>query len=461
MNDIYDKLKEYAGQGIYPFHMPGHKRNFPAVPFLDMDITELPGFDNLHHPTGIIREAELHAAELFGAEESFLLINGATAGVMAAVLCAAGDGGEIAMPVNCHKSVYSALIISGARPRFFLPENLPELYVFGGVSPEKAEALLSENPEIRAVLVTSPTYEGFVSDITALSQICHRRGVPLIVDEAHGAHMCFSHYFPKPALECGADVVIHGLHKTLPFPTQVAAVHVQGSLIDRERLKSLLAMLQSSSPSYLLMGAADKALSVLSESGKELFSEYVGNLIEFRKKAEALSAVYLIGEEYIRRKGILDYDPGKLILCGRRYGVSSRVLTEKLLSRGIQAEAAGIFHVTAMTSICDTKEGFAKLLSALSEIRPGNCDPKFLFEAALPQMVMTPKEGFYSAREKVELSGAAGRVAADFVTPYPPGVPLLVPGQQVTEKIIEQIGVFKDAGLEFLGTDGDMISVTV
>ena len=292
MEDLYEKLRKYCGSDYYPFHMPGHKRRLGmgmGDP-LGFDITEIEGFDNLHHPEGILLEAQRRAARLYGAEETHFLVNGSTAGILCAI-GACAPSGRILMARNSHRAAYHALSLNRLEavwlyPGKFVPEGEAEAWeeLNGPLLAADAEAALEACPDVRAVFITSPTYDGVCSDVAAIARAAHRRGLPLIVDGAHGAHFGMHPLFPENAVRQGADLVIHSLHKTLPAPTQTALLHVQGDRVDRRRLRRLLAVYQTSSPSYVLMAGIDRCVGLLEREKDWLFGELAGHLDWFRRE---------------------------------------------------------------------------------------------------------------------------------------------------------------------------------
>ena len=286
MNGLYDRLTEYSASDYYGFHMPGHKRRGPAgisLPY-EIDITEIEGFDDLHHADGILKDAQQLAAKVYGAQETRYLVNGSTAGILSAVLGSTKKGNRILVSRHCHKSVYHAVCLNDLRPVYLYPEFNTSLHMNMDISVSAVRTALMECPDIRAVVIVSPSYDGVISDIEGIAGAVHERGIPLIVDEAHGAHLGFHPYFEANALAKGADVVIHSVHKTLPSLTQTALLHVQGELADRRRIFRYLDMLQSSSPSYILMAGIDKCVHMLDEQGAELFEPYVQRLAELRER---------------------------------------------------------------------------------------------------------------------------------------------------------------------------------
>lgn len=278
---LYKKLESYGRSDFYPFHMPGHKRNPLAVDGdfpVERDITEINGFDNLHHAEDLLKRAQEDVARLYGVPESFYSINGSSGAILAAVSAAVDKGGQILVARNCHKAVYHAIYLRELSATYIYPHEDPKLGINGGISPGRVEMYLAENPEIQAVLITSPTYDGIVSDVARIAEIAHHYGVPLIVDEAHGAHFRFSDYFPVSAAQLGADVVINSVHKTLPCLTQTGVIHLCSDRVSREKLKRFLGIYQSSSPSYILMSSIDACMDKLEREGDEMFRVFTENL---------------------------------------------------------------------------------------------------------------------------------------------------------------------------------------
>ena len=275
---LYQRLNEYSESDYYGFHMPGHKRNRNlmgnGLPY-SIDITEIEGFDDLHHAANVLKEAQERAARVYGAQESHFLINGSTAGILSAVLGNTQRGDAVLVARNCHKSVYHGIYLNDLKPYYLYPEFRQDIELNTGISVSAVKTALKEHSEIRAVIIVSPTYDGVLSDVRGIAQAVHEKGIPLIVDEAHGAHFGFHPYFPENALAKGADVVIHSVHKTLPALTQSALLHMQGSYANRRKVRKYLDMLQSSSPSYILMAGIDACMDMLENRREEVFDPYV------------------------------------------------------------------------------------------------------------------------------------------------------------------------------------------
>ena len=460
-NFLYDVLRNYKDKGHYSFHMPGHKGNPEFLETEFLDYTELEGLDNLHAPAGPIKNTQQRAAEMFGGEECFLLVNGSTAGIMAAV-CSLGMNKKVLAARNSHRSFYSGLIFSGSKAVFIYPEMTPWGFC-GGVDPKEVETALKTNADIGGVFIVSPTYEGVVSPLKEIADIAHKYNKPLIVDEAHGAHFAFHPAFPVTALAAGADIVIQSLHKTLPALTSCALLHVQGRLVNRDKLKSLLSMFQTSSPSYVLMASIDRCLNIIEEDGVTLFRDYVSMLESFRKNFEGGGVIRLLGQELAGQYGIFDTDPGKLVFTIEK-GAAGKEIYDRLRDEyKMQLEMHGLRHVLAMTSICDSERGLSLLKKALETEakRLAQKAPKakaLLFRNIRTAALIAPRPAFFGEKESRCLKEAAGCIAGDFIVPYPPGIPLLVPGEEITGEVIESVGAYEKAGVQIMGlSEGDIV----
>lgn len=432
-------MQEYLSKNIYPFHMPGHKRNSAFLPhdLLSLDMTEFGDMDNLHEPTGILQDFQVFIARLYGADESFFLVNGSSVGLMATIGAACGQGGTLAAARNCHAGVYRGMVLTGAFPVYLPPENTAD-GLSGGILPARVMNTAD------AVIITSPTYEGFVSDIKAIAENVHKKNGLLIVDEAHGAHFPFHPLFPDSALSHGADIVINSLHKTLPALSQCAVLHVRGPRVDRERLRYYLRMLQTTSPSYILMASADYMLHKLYEEPAH-FDTYAARLESFRQAMPGASikeaAIRLSGGERVGTAGIYTMDTGKL-LFNTHAEISGKAIANLMASSGgVQMEMADDRHVLGMTSVADTDEGFERLVEAVYALnrrippveRPEPARPPF----PVPEVVLTPREAAQKETVTVSWPQAVGRIAGAFVTPYPPCIPLLAPGERITTEVWE------------------------
>ena len=488
MGELFDKLANYGNSGIYPFHMPGHKRQ-KTVDFnpYKIDITEIEGFDNLHHAEGVLLEAQKKAEKLYGSEESHFLINGSTAGILSAVSACAKKTVLIAR--NCHKAVYHAALIRNLDVYYVYPEIQEEFMLNGGINPADVERSLEEHPEIEAVVITSPTYDGIVSDVKRIAEIAHAHGKPLIVDEAHGAHFGFSKYFPENSVHLGADIVIHSLHKTLPSYTQTALIHINGKLVDRQKVRMFLQMYQTSSPSYILMAGIDQCMEMLDYHCEEVFDLYVERLKRCREE---------LGKcEHIRLAETKHYDKSKLVLsvAGLTKGLADTYgaeatgiqLQEDLLNQyHLQMEMAAGTYVIAMTSVGDTDEGMKRLIKAIYELdkkykplqgayntvdsdivpeeikksqkkeKNYDIEPGHLPQAEViysPAQVISMKDAGADGFQVVPLTQSEGYISAEYAYLYPPGIPMLVPGERITAQIREHFQWYMERTYEIQGVE--------
>ncbi len=477
--------------------MPGHKRNTKLIkryglwdecltPY-DIDITEIDNFDNLHNPEGIIKEAERLAAELYGAKESIYSVNGST-GAILSVLGLLDSGEAVLMARNCHKSVYHGVELYGLVP-YYLEGETDSLGIYQSISPKEVEEALrtsafrrkdldkernAENPNnsgIKLVVITSPTYEGVVSDIADIADICHRYGAFLLVDEAHGAHFGFDDYFPASAVSLGADFVVQSFHKTLPSYTQTAVLHIcNGNEDVINKIRRQFNLLETSSPSYIFLAGMEGSLNLIKDHGRELFDDYKKRLISFREGVATLKNIRL----YLPLNAF-NYDYGKLVItAGDNLGAKLyRYLYDE---HHLVMEMKSKDYVIAMTSIFDTVDGFYRLLKALMELDRDETfftlDNKANFDytlmdrrwKTLPERKYIPYEAVKKAdicgKYKMSLEKSQGFISADYVYFYPPGIPLLVPGEVIEENVIRHIKAASLAGIEvYGGIDGNGIFV--
>ena len=449
---IYEKLKRHAGDRL-PMHMPGHKRRTDEPYLRDLcaalDITEIDGFDDLHDPSGIIADAEARAARLWGAENSHLLVGGSTVGILAGVYSLLTRGDAVIVARNCHKSVFHALEISGADAKYIVPETDGETGIFKDVTPLAVKKALDENPSARLVIITSPTYEGVISDVKGIARVAHERGVPLLVDEAHGAHLDLCDKFAGGAVKAGADVVIQSLHKTLPSLTQTAIAHV-GGLADDKAFSRALDIFETSSPSYLLMASADGCVDYIS-SHPESLEKWSDNMDAFAKSAAALEKFALF-----RGEGCYGFDKSKIVISTANASISGYELMKILREKhGVELEAAGERFALAMTGVFDDENSLGALIGALTEIEKSVGAQKR--EAALPCPVppcaAKISDAVSKRAESVSGGEAVGRVCAEYVYAYPPGVPLIVPGEIFTRDVISAAEKLKNIGARVVASD--------
>lgn len=474
-NSLLRSLLTYTRSDAYPFHMPGHKRNtiYPEIQFpnpYSIDITEISGFDNLHHADGMLRDSMDRAAALYGADKSYYLVNGSTCGILSAISACVSPRGKILISRNCHKSVYHGIFLRDLCAEYIYPQIVPSLGIQGGILPEDVEKQLTLHTDIQAVLLVSPTYDGIVSDIGKISEIVHRHGRILIVDEAHGAHFPFGNHeeFPVSALDKGADIVIQSLHKTLPCLTQTAILHLKQGYLTKEqeeRLEFYLSVYQSSSPSYVLMAGIEAGLAYMEKEGKEALSRLYGWLEHFQVRGRGLKKIYLPGKELEGSNGIYAVDSSKIMMVLADEEVSGVWLNDYLRSEfSLEMELCAPRYVLALCSVMDKPEGLERLLSALFSAdaillkRIENLSLKngkksrYIYERKnYPETVYSIAEAAKRKKENHCLRECKGEVTAEYIYLYPPGIPLLVPGERITEEVIQEIENYLHMGLSVQG----------
>ena len=452
---IYNYLRKYENENINIFHMPGHKlsRGIPqelTVDVLKLDVTEIDGTDNLHYPEGIIKEAQELAAKAFGADSTFFLVNGSTCGIQAAILSVCTRGQKIIIGRDSHKSVVSGMIMSGAEPVFIYPEYNSKFGINEGVTVQSIENALCENPDAAAVLITRPNYYGICSDIESIVKVVHSYGKPLIVDEAHGAHLAFSPLLPPSANQYNADIVVQSAHKTLPAVTQGAYMHINGSLIDIEKIRFNLAMLQTSSPSYIIMTYLDIARELMQKEGREKLSHLIDEINIFKNRLAEINGYGVLSDKYLGINTI--QDPTRLVINVSGLGISGfdaeTVLRAEL---AVQVEMADYENLVLITTTADNRRTFERLYESLSKLAKISFHKEWKQQAekirsltgiqklSHASPVISPYEAYASQKEQKELKSCLGRICAGVVTPYPPGIPVLYPGEIIDETKISYI----------------------
>ncbi len=464
--------------------MPGHKlaKGIPqelTQNLLQLDVTEVEGTDNLHYPEGIIKQAEELAAKAFGADKTFFLVNGSTCGIQAAIMSVCARGQKIIIGRDSHKSVVSGLILSGAEPIYVYPEYNCEFGITAAISAKSIEKSLRENPDAAAVLITRPNYYGICSDIEEISSIVHSFNKLLIVDEAHGAHLAFNSQLPPSALQHGADICIQSAHKTLPAVTQGAYLHVKGSRVDLDRLKFNLTMLQTSSPSYIIMSYLDIARELMVTEGEARLDALIDNVEWFKHEIENYHTYKVLSNKHIGNLGAkASHDPTRLVINVSKLGINGycaeKILREKFKT---QVEMADNQNLVFITTIADNNGTFSRLLEAMKGLAEVNFQADFATNYHQPgitknvstypgdilhteksickelSMKKLPYEAYAAQKEEILLQESKGRICAGIVTPYPPGIPILYPGEIIEQYQIQYITAIIEAGGKVNGID--------
>ncbi|MCT4592665.1 MAG: aminotransferase class I/II-fold pyridoxal phosphate-dependent enzyme [Anaeromicrobium sp.] len=441
------------------FHVPGHKygriyKKYGISNILDLDTTEIPGTDNLHSPEGIIRESQVRAANFFGADNTFFLVNGTTSGNISALLASLNPGEKVLVPRNCHKSVVSGMIMGGIEPVYMMPKIYRGISM--GMDLNTLENKLKEDIQIKAILITNPNYYGICADIEKISEIAHKYGKILIVDEAHGSHLILSEKLPMDALRAGADMVCQSTHKTLMSFTQSSMIHVKGNRVDRDRLKFMLRMNQSTSPSYLLMNSLDTTVSILIEDGKKLIDNLINNLEEFYKKLEHIDIDYF-SRKKLSPYNVYDYDLTRIVIDMTKYGIIGTKLEKILYEKyNIQMEMSDTNHIVGVATIGNIKDDFEKLYEALKHIKEVYGKKEIIEEKTLnynmlPKVILNPRQAAYGQKKSIKLEDSIGHISGEYIIPYPPGIPLLCPGEEISKDLINHIKLLKDNHINLTG----------
>jgi lysine decarboxylase len=469
---IHQFLIEHAKKNTVSFHMPGHKGagiysryhyNEFLMRMMDCDITEIPGADNLFQTEGIIRATQQRYAALYDVAHSYLLVNGTSGGLIAAILASVAPNKKLIMARNCHKAIFNAMILGNIQPVYAYPDQVPGQEIAGPISVAEIKRLLAENPDGEAVILPSPNYYGICSDIKAIAEEVHRAGKILIVDQAHGAHLHFFHKFgvggdlPFSAESCGADIVVNSTHKTLASFTQSAILNLNSHRVDRYHLEDKLQAIQSTSPSYLLMGSLDINAELLENHGKILMEEWKEILYDFYRRATEIPGLSIMK--------VPNLDWTKINLDMSQLGLSGAALEISLNERGIFPELYAGNLLMCMTGIGNTREHMDRLLEALLEIALAGPEEKIANRQSdgVPQPSLPAQAKFIGVPKSkcyIPLAEATDRICAGSIIPYPPGIPLICPGEAFTEEIVQYIQFLRKTGEKVIGvTDAETLSV--
>ena len=461
---LYNQLIKYS-QEITSFHMPGHKSgsilNIKDIPFLNLDVTEVPGLDNLYEAEGIILEAEEEMARQYGAKDSIFLTNGSTAGIIASILTVCNPGDSLVVARNAHHSVWSALILGGIRPIYINPSHNQEYNILGGICPIELEKVLADNPEAKGVIIVSPTYEGLVSDIKGIAKVVHDHNKLLIVDEAHGAHFAWDHSFPESAIIHGADLIIHSMHKTLPTLTQSALVHIGSQRVDKQSFVKRLQMIQTSSPSYVMMGIMDYTRAQMKDQ-PGIWKNYVKELLKVRIALENMKNLVLLSKDICNQSNIYALDESKLTIFTHNADISGIELGRLLRTRyKIQVEVEAEDYIIAMSTIADDSSHLELLSKALLEIdsnlKKDQTKKRYNNELIIKnQRNILPREVYFGKKEELPIEESAGRISGANIMLYPPGIPLICIGEVFSKQMIDDIKRLSTQILGIINTNNQL-----
>lgn len=461
---IYEALNEFKKKRVVPFDVPGHKRGrgnpelteFLGEKCVTLDVNSMKPLDNLCHPVSVIREAEELMAEAFGAHHAFLMVGGTTSAVQAMVLSTLKQGDKIILPRNVHRSVMGAMVLCGAIPVYVDPECDERLGIPLGMKVKDVEKAMNENPDAKAVLVNNPTYYGICSDLKTIVKMAHERGMLCLADEAHGTHFYFGENMPISAMAAGADMAAVSMHKSGGSLTQ-SSVLLIGKAMSEGHVRQIINLTQTTSASYILMSSLDISRRNLALRGKETFAQVVKMADYARKEINAIGGYYAFGEELINGDSIFDFDHTKLAINTSNIGLAGIEVYDILRDEyEIQIEFGDLGNVLAYISIGDREREIERLVSSLAEIkrRFGKAPTGTIrHEYIEPQVAASPQKAFYSEKESLPIDETKGRVCSEFVMCYPPGIPVLTPGERITEEILDYIKYAKEKGCQLTGPE--------
>lgn len=470
---IYEALEKYKAKRVVPFDVPGHKRGrgnrelmeFLGEKCLSADVNSMKPLDNLCRPVSVIKEAEELAADAFGAEHAFFMVNGTTSAVQSMTLSVCKRGEKIIMPRNVHRSAINALVISGAKPIYVNPGTNDELGIALGMSLKDVEDAIRLNPDAKAVFVNNPTYYGICSPIEDIVKLAHSYGMKVIADEAHGTHFYFNENLPVSAMSAGADMAAVSMHKTGGSLTQSSFLFINNG-ISPGYVRQIINLTQTTSGSYLLMSSLDISRKNLAVNGKEIF-DGVSYLAGYaREEINKIGGYYAYGKELINGDSVYDFDITKLSVNTRNIGLAGIEVYDILRDDyDIQIEFGDIGNILAIISVGDKALAIERLISSMSEIKRLYSKDKagmFDHEYIAPLAAMTPQEAFYAPKVSVPAEKSLGRICSEFVMCYPPGIPILAPGEYIRKEILEYIDYARGKGCSLIGTeDADIKNINV
>ncbi|WP_066176387.1 aminotransferase class I/II-fold pyridoxal phosphate-dependent enzyme [Bacillus marinisedimentorum] len=471
---LFTGLKKHAASDPIQFHIPGHKkgngidadfREFIGGNALSIDLINIAPLDDLHHPHGMIKKAQDLAAAAFGADHTFFSVQGTSGAIMTMVMTVCGPGDKILVPRNVHKSVMSAIVFSGATPIFIHPELDNELGISHGITPDSVSRALEQHPDAKGVLVINPTYFGFSANLKEIVDIAHSFQVPVLVDEAHGVHIHFHEALPLSAMQAGADMAATSVHKLGGSMTQSSVLNVREGLVPVARVQSILSMLTTTSTSYLLLASLDVARKRLATEGRQLIEETLQKAEKTRNRINSIPYLYCVGKEKTGTQATYDYDPTKLIISVKELGISGHDVELWLRENyNIEVELSDLYNILCIITPGDSEENLDTLVKALQQL-----SNKFSAEGTrrretvtvevpeIPVLSLSPRDAFYADTELIPFEQSAGRIIAEFIMVYPPGIPIFIPGEIITKENLHYIEKNLEAGLPVQGPEDEQL----
>lgn len=473
---LFTGLLNHAKRNPIQFHIPGHKkgrgmdpefRDFIGENALSIDLINIGPLDDLHHPHGMIKEAQQLAAEAFGADHTFFSVQGTSGAIMAMILAVCKPGEKVLVPRNVHKSVMSAIIFSGAVPVFIHPDIDPVLGISHGITTQSVSKALEQHPDAKGLLVINPTYFGISANLKEIVRLAHSYDIPVLVDEAHGVHIHFHDRLPLSAMQAGADMAATSVHKLGGSLTQSSILNVRGNLVSPERVQSILSMMTTTSTSYILLASLDVARRRLAIQGHELAEQAIHLAESARKQINEIPDIHCVGREILGTPATYDYDPTKLIISVKELNISGYDVEVWLREKhNIEVELSDLYNILCIITSGDRDDEVQILISALRELSGLHQESIKNIHKAIPVSVpgipvlsLSPRDAFYAETESIPFEEATGRIIAEFVMVYPPGIPIFIPGEIITQENIDYIFENIDAGLPVQGPEDESLKM--
>lgn len=469
---LFSALVKHAQRNPVQFHIPGHKkglgmneefRQFIGDAALSIDLINIAPLDDLHRPAGAIREAQELAAKAFGADHTFFSVQGTSGAIMTMIMSVLEEGDKIIIPRNVHKSVMSAIIFAGAKPIFISPTMDENLGIAHGITTRSVRRALELHPDAKAVLVINPTYFGVVADLKEIVEIVHRYDIPVLVDEAHGVHVHFHDDLPISAMQAGADMAATSVHKLGGSLTQSSVLNVKEGLVNPKRVQSIISMLTTTSTSYLLLASLDTARKHLALHGKEMAEQSIELAQYARRQINEIEGLYCFGEDILGTEATYGYDPTKLTIHIRKLGLTGYDVENWLREEyNIEVELSDMYNILCIITAGDSKDEVDLLIKGLRRLAEENYNRRAAEDVVIklpeiPHLSLSPRDAFYADTEVIPLRKAAGRIIAEFIMVYPPGIPILLPGEVISQENINYIIEHLEVGLPVQGPEDKTI----
>jgi arginine decarboxylase len=466
---LFSHLLEHSKKNPIQFHIPGHKKGYGMDPTfrefighnaLSIDLINIEPLDDLHHPRGVIKEAQALAAEAFGADHTFFSVQGTSGAIITMVMSVCGPGDKILVPRNVHKSIMSAIVFSGATPIFIHPTIDDTLGISHGITLENVQQAIEEHPDAKGLLVINPTYFGFCADLRSIVKLAHSYNIPVLVDEAHGAHIGFHDDLPISAMQAGADMAATSVHKLGGSLTQSSILNVKEGRVNVQRIKSILSMLTTTSTSYILLASLDTARRYLATKGHELLEDTILLAQHVRQQINEIDGLYCAGKELVGTDATFDFDPTKLTISVKDLGISGHDVELWLRQNyNIEVELSDLYNILCLVTLGDNEETTSILVKALRELAAQHRGMEtekvdvHVNVPVIPTLALSPREAFYAETETIPFNESVGKISAEFIMVYPPGIPIFIPGEVITEDNIAYITKNIAAGLPVQGLE--------